>query len=80
MILRLTEFIESDAFIFYRFTVNEPHAVCSGGYGSTLIAPGLNLVGDGLYQCSYILLKAHAKVYHIYEEEFKPKYGGKKTS
>ncbi|ERL86195.1 hypothetical protein D910_03607 [Dendroctonus ponderosae] len=70
-------FQEYGSYVKYWFTINEPHAVCSGGYGSTLVAPGLNLVGDGLYQCSYILLKAHARVYHIYDEEFKPNYGGK---
>ncbi|KAH1020669.1 hypothetical protein HUJ04_010285 [Dendroctonus ponderosae] len=37
---------------------------------------GLHLIGDGIYQCGYVLLQAHARAYRIYEEEFKPLYHG----
>ncbi|KAH1027671.1 hypothetical protein HUJ05_001136 [Dendroctonus ponderosae] len=59
-----------------RFTINEPTLVCNGGYGSGFMAPGLHLIGDGIYQCGYVLLQAHARAYRIYEEEFKPLYHG----
>lgn len=61
-----------------RFTINEPLLVCQSGYGFGNMAPGLHLEGDGIYQCGYVLLKAHARAYRIYDEEFRPKYDGKR--
>ncbi|ERL94004.1 myrosinase 1 [Dendroctonus ponderosae] len=63
-------------YVKYWFTINEPTLVCNGGYGSGFMAPGLHLIGDGIYQCGYVLLQAHARAYRIYEEEFKPLYHG----
>uniref|UniRef100_A0AAR5QGS6 Myrosinase 1 n=1 Tax=Dendroctonus ponderosae TaxID=77166 RepID=A0AAR5QGS6_DENPD len=67
-------------YVKYWFTINEPTLVCNGGYGSGFMAPGLHLIGDGIYQCGYVLLKAHARAYRIYEEEFKPLYHGRFSS
>nr|AEW46881.1 seminal fluid protein CSSFP031 [Chilo suppressalis] len=60
----------------YWITMNEPREICYQGYGDTTMAPALNIKGIGEYLCAKNLLVAHAKVYRIYEEEFKPKYGG----
>ncbi|CAH2988918.1 unnamed protein product [Chilo suppressalis] len=60
----------------YWITINEPYQICNAGYGSTTKAPQLNLKGIADYMCAKNLLVAHAKTYHIYNNEFKPKYGG----
>ncbi|KAH1014875.1 hypothetical protein HUJ05_012687 [Dendroctonus ponderosae] len=67
-------------YVKYWITLNEPLAICSMGYGGDSLAPGKSLVGDGIYQCAYNTIKAHAKAYRIYEQEFKPEQGGKVTS
>ncbi|KAH1007438.1 hypothetical protein HUJ04_004669 [Dendroctonus ponderosae] len=58
-------------------TVNEPKSTCLLGYGNTYNAPGINLIADGVYQCAKIQLLAHAKAWHIYDEEFRPTQQGK---
>lgn len=63
-------------YVKYWITINEPLSICKGGYGSESVAPGLDLNADGMYQCSYILLKAHARAYRVYDEEFRSQYGG----
>ncbi|KAJ8963463.1 hypothetical protein NQ318_018946 [Aromia moschata] len=54
----------------YWITINEPKEICRFGYGSGRFAPGLKLDGTGEYVCSYVVLKAHAAVYHTYKDEF----------
>ncbi|XP_057655731.1 myrosinase 1-like [Diorhabda carinulata] len=51
-------------------TINEPKQVCHLGYGDGSFAPGIK--SDGLleYQCSYVLIKGHAAIYHMYKKEF----------
>ncbi|XP_051172504.1 myrosinase 1-like [Leptopilina boulardi] len=51
-------------------TLNEPHSLCNYGYGTSYLAPGMNLPGVANYICGHNMLKAHAKVYHLYKEEF----------
>jgi len=48
-------------------TINEPwsHAL---GYEGAGIAPGINSLGVGSYQASHNMIKAHAQVYHLYEQ------------
>ncbi|XP_051172506.1 myrosinase 1-like [Leptopilina boulardi] len=58
------------------FTVNEPFAFCSFGYGHALLAPGTNLPGVADYMCGHNVLKAHASVYHLYNNEFRKKQKG----
>ncbi|XP_013168109.1 PREDICTED: lactase-phlorizin hydrolase-like [Papilio xuthus] len=57
-------------------TINEAHAVCYAGYGDNALAPLLNIKGVADYMCTKNLLLAHAKAYHIYDEEFRPTQGG----
>jgi len=56
-------------------TFNEPRFFCTAGYGGNVLAPALNLTGIGEYKCGYNILRAHAKVYHIYKETFAAQKG-----
>lgn len=60
----------------YWITINEPYQVCNEGYGVSTKAPMVDSKGIGEYMCTKNLLLAHARAYHIYDEEFRPKYGG----
>ncbi|XP_076227337.1 myrosinase 1 [Nomia melanderi] len=51
--------------------INEPCVICEMGYSKGLHAPGKKLHGIGEYLCVHNVLKAHAKVYRIYQNEFK---------
>ncbi|KAG5870109.1 hypothetical protein JTB14_021426 [Gonioctena quinquepunctata] len=55
----------------YWITFNEPQQVCSAGYGYAQKAPLISSPGIGEYSCSYNLLRAHSKVWHLYNEEFR---------
>ncbi|XP_068894407.1 myrosinase 1-like [Tenebrio molitor] len=58
-------------------TFNEPKQTCLAGYGEGSMAPGYTAAsGVADYQCTHILLKAHAKAYHIYDEEFRAEQQG----
>nr|WPM03615.1 myrosinase 1 [Phyllotreta armoraciae] len=54
----------------YWSTINEPRVHCLRSYGDGKHAPGVVNSGVSDYQCSYIILKAHAKAYHMYKQEF----------
>ncbi|XP_076259783.1 myrosinase 1-like [Rhynchophorus ferrugineus] len=58
-------------------TINEPKSTCLIGYGAGDSPPGLKLVADGVYQCAKVQLLAHAKAYHIYDDEFRAQQGGR---
>lgn len=60
----------------YFVTINEPTMFCTEGYGLPNKAPGKNLTGYGEYLCLHNVLKAHAKVYHMYDKEFRPTQNG----
>lgn len=60
----------------YWITINEPYQVCNEGYGVATKAPMVESRGVGEYMCTKNLLLAHAKAYHIYDEEFRAKHGG----
>lgn len=60
----------------YWITMNEPREVCYQGYGADTMAPRLNMKGIAEYMCAKHLLLAHAKAYHIYDEEFRASQGG----
>lgn len=66
-------------YVKYWVTINEPGSTCTLGYGQGIHAPGKSLIGEGVYQCAYNNMKAHAKAYHIYDEEFRAEQGGKIT-
>ncbi|XP_060532760.1 myrosinase 1-like [Cylas formicarius] len=61
----------------YWVTVNEPKSTCMWGYGTGIQAPGLTLIGDGVYTCAHNILLAHAKAWHVYDTEFRSQQGGK---
>lgn len=57
-------------------TINEPRPV-SLGYGSRekgypIIAPNITQDGIADYLAIHTLLRAHAKVYHLYSKVYKP--------
>lgn len=56
-------------------TFNEPWHVCEQAYGLDYMAPALNNPGIPSYLCGHNLLKAHAKVYHMYKKEFQHQRG-----
>ncbi|XP_063932804.1 myrosinase 1-like [Zophobas morio] len=58
-------------------TFNEPKQTCLAGYGLGSAAPGISASGIGEYECAYTVVKAHAKAYHIYDEEFRPTQNGR---
>ena len=58
-------------------TFNEPKQTCLFGYGLGATAPGMPASGIGEYECAYTIVKAHAKAYHIYDEEFRPTQKGR---
>lgn len=58
-------------------TFNEPYSICNYGYGDDVLAPALSSSGLGEYQCAHNLLKAHAKVYHMYNDHFRSIQKGK---
>nr|AJE75665.1 putative glycosyl hydrolase [Chrysomela lapponica] len=55
----------------YWMTFNEPKNTCWQGYGAGTKAPGIKAAGIEDYLCSHNLLKAHAKAWHVYDEEFR---------
>ncbi|KAJ8978935.1 hypothetical protein NQ317_002996 [Molorchus minor] len=61
----------------YWLTFNEPKQTCQQGYGSGKNAPFVKSHGLGEYICTHILLKAHAKAWHIYDDEFRPTQNGR---
>ncbi|CAG9856285.1 unnamed protein product [Phyllotreta striolata] len=54
-------------------TFNEPRVYCRYSYGEGVLAPGLSESGILDYQCTYVLIKAHAAVYRMYKRNF-PQY------
>ncbi|XP_026756863.2 myrosinase 1-like [Galleria mellonella] len=60
----------------YWITINEPREICYQGYGAASLAPGYNYSGVADYMCAKHLLLAHAKTYHMYDQKYRPKYGG----
>ncbi|CAH1100429.1 unnamed protein product [Psylliodes chrysocephalus] len=61
----------------YWFTFNEPKTYCNGGYGYAYDPPRIASEGLLEYVCAHNLLRAHAKAYRIYDQEFRSKQNGK---
>lgn len=57
-------------------TLNEPRVVATQGYGDGHMAPGIIGPGTSMYVVAHNLIKAHAKAYHVYDKEFRPKQQG----
>ncbi|XP_060532762.1 myrosinase 1-like [Cylas formicarius] len=64
-------------YVKYWMTINEPTSTCGMGYSMGLYAPGYTLIDGGMYQCAYVTLLAHAKAWHVYNDEFRAQQGGK---
>ncbi|XP_063993310.1 myrosinase 1-like [Diachasmimorpha longicaudata] len=58
-------------------TVNEPNNYCEQSYAGSKQAPGMDLPFFANYLCLHNLLKAHARVYQVYNEEFRAEQKGK---
>lgn len=60
----------------YWLTFNEAKQTCLLGYGDAVMPPMINQSGILDYKCTHNVLKAHARAYHIYDSEFRPKQKG----
>ncbi|XP_050298236.1 myrosinase 1-like isoform X2 [Anthonomus grandis grandis] len=58
-------------------TFNEPKQTCGGGYDYGGISPNIRNLGRGGYICAHNLLRAHAKVYRMYEQKYKATQQGR---
>ena len=60
-------------------TMNEPWMVSIPGYGAGNFPPGsqgLGSLGDDVYTVTHNIIKAHARAYRVYHEEFAPTQNG----
>ena len=58
-------------------TFNEPYVFSVEGYEIGVHAPGIKDFGFSCYAATHTILKAHAKAYHAYDQEFRPTQQGK---
>ncbi|CAI9737852.1 beta-glucosidase,Raucaffricine-O-beta-D-glucosidase,Lactase-phlorizin hydrolase-like [Octopus vulgaris] len=61
----------------YWATFNEPRQICTLGYGLGLMAPAVHSPKTGIYQAAHSLLKAHATVWHLYNDNYRIHQNGK---
>ncbi|MBN3296210.1 KLOT protein, partial [Amia calva] len=61
----------------YWITIDNPFVVAWHGYGTGMVAPGIK--GDPAlpFRVGHNLLKAHAAVWHLYDERYRGTQGGK---
>ncbi|KAM8751730.1 lactase-like b isoform X1 [Acanthopagrus latus] len=57
-------------------TFNNPWSVAVEGYETGEHAPGLRLRGTGAYRAAHHIIKAHAKVWHSYDTQWRAKQKG----
>ncbi|XP_062845591.1 lactase-like a isoform X2 [Trichomycterus rosablanca] len=57
-------------------TFNNPWSVAVEGYETGEHAPGLKLKGTGAYKVAHNIIKAHAKVWHTYDIQWRSKQKG----
>ncbi|XP_028286481.1 lactase-like protein [Parambassis ranga] len=60
----------------YWITFNNPWSVAVEGYETGEHAPGLKLRGTGAYKAAHHIIKAHAKVWHTYDTQWRGKQKG----
>ncbi|XP_050673112.1 myrosinase 1-like [Leptidea sinapis] len=58
-------------------TINEPLILCDFNYNTGILAPAVLEPELGPYLCNRHILLAHAKAWRLYDEHYKPRYGGK---
>ena len=56
-------------------TFNEPQIICENGYATAERAPLVNLPGIGGYLCAHHIILAHARVYDLYQKNYKEALG-----
>ncbi|NXJ74020.1 LPH hydrolase, partial [Trogon melanurus] len=57
-------------------TFNEPQIIAWLGYGTGYFPPNIKDPGSAPYKVAHILLKAHARVYHTYDDKYRASQGG----
>ncbi|NWR48103.1 LPH hydrolase, partial [Regulus satrapa] len=57
-------------------TFNEPNILAWLGYGEGLFPPNVKDPGSAPYKVAHIFLKAHARVYHTYDDKYRASQGG----
>ncbi|XP_020710414.2 myrosinase 1-like [Athalia rosae] len=57
-------------------TINEPKLLCQQAYNSTWKAPGKVFNDMGHFFCVHNILKAHAKTWHMYDQEYRATQNG----
>uniref|UniRef100_A0A8C5TJ02 Lactase n=1 Tax=Malurus cyaneus samueli TaxID=2593467 RepID=A0A8C5TJ02_9PASS len=57
-------------------TFNEPQIIAWLGYGPGTFPPNVKDPGSAPYRVAHILLKAHARVYHTYDDKYRASQGG----
>ncbi|NXL89715.1 LPH hydrolase, partial [Alectura lathami] len=57
-------------------TFNEPQVTAWIGYGTGDFPPNVNDPGSAPYKVAHTLLKAHARVYHTYDDKYRASQGG----
>ncbi|KAK2819810.1 hypothetical protein Q7C36_021456 [Tachysurus vachellii] len=57
-------------------TFNNPWSIAVEGYETGEHAPGLKLKGTGAYKAAHNIIKAHAKVWHTYDIQWRNKQKG----
>ncbi|KAM9305033.1 lactase/phlorizin hydrolase-like [Gastrophryne carolinensis] len=57
-------------------TLNEPYIIAHLGYGEGVFAPGIVSRGVGVYVAGHNLIKAHAEVWHLYNDKYRATQGG----
>uniref|UniRef100_A0ACB8G1J9 Uncharacterized protein n=1 Tax=Sphaerodactylus townsendi TaxID=933632 RepID=A0ACB8G1J9_9SAUR len=58
-------------------TINEPYSIANIGHGYGVSAPGISFrPGRAPYIVGHNLIKAHAEVWHLYNETYRPKQKG----
>ncbi|XP_018573477.2 lactase-phlorizin hydrolase [Anoplophora glabripennis] len=60
----------------YWLTFNEPKQTCLYGYSLGIFPPAIASPGIGEYICTHHVLKAHARTWHIYDQEFRATQNG----
>ncbi|XP_078407434.1 lactase/phlorizin hydrolase-like [Cetorhinus maximus] len=81
----IDRFVEYANFCFQRLgdkvkfwiTLNEPYNAALLGYGYGTAAPGISMrLGSAPYIVGHNLIKAHAEVWHLYNETYRSQQGG----
>ncbi|XP_015667918.1 lactase-phlorizin hydrolase [Protobothrops mucrosquamatus] len=58
-------------------TFHEPWVISYAGYGTGQHPPGIISPGIASYQVAHIILKAHARTWHVYNTQYRPQQQGK---